>query len=183
MQPPSPLNADWLLQCMRADPGRDWAILAIGSTSSRVQRQQPAGQPPSEHPLSWGNNSLAAKCLRHFPPTEADVETAIMEVEDAVMPLVRQWPAPRAQSSLLCLGADVKTIAAQLAIGADSQPNTALRIYPTTAVEDLFNRFADTVMGSPARGLQLSNDQAATLILIRECLHHWGMQTLALPGD
>ena len=106
-----------------------------------------------------------------------------MEVEDAVMPLVRQWPAPGAQSSLLCLGDDVKTIAEQLTIGADSQPNTALRIYSTTAVEDLFNRFADTVMGGPARGLRLSNDQAATLILIRECLHHWGMQTLALPAD
>ena len=38
-------------------------------------------------------------------------------------------------------------------------------------------------MGGPARGLRLSNDQAATLILIRECLHHWGMQTLALRAD
>jgi len=175
----TPPSNDLLALCMAQWPGRDWAWLNIGSDQSTVARQQSAS--PLVHALPIGSASLARRCLRHNPPDDADVEAAIATVEDTVMPLVRMWPAPSAQTSLLCTAPEMESLLQQLAAPADVTEATAvLLLYPTDAVENWFNRYADTVMGGPLRGLALSQGQIALLIMVRECLHHWGMQTLAV---
>ena len=170
---------DLLALCMAQLPARDWAWLDIGTDRTTARRQHTGGA--LTHALPMGNASLAARCLRHSPPSDADVEAAIATVEDTVMPLVRAWPAPAPQTSLLCTAPEMASLIQQLATPADvTEATDALLLYPADAVEDWFNRYADTVMGSPLRGLALSPVQIALLIMVRECLHHWGMQTLAV---
>lgn len=50
-------------------------------------------------------------------------------------------------------------------------------------MERVFNRFVDVVGGWPARqaGIAESPRQAAVLVLVREILHHVGLQAAA-PG-
>ncbi len=170
---------DLLALCMAQWPTRDWVWLDIGADHSTVRRQH--GDGALAHALPIGSASLARRCLRHNPPDDADVEAAIATVEDMVMPLVRAWPAPLPQTSLLCTAPEMASLVQQLATPADvSEATAALLLYSIDAVEAWFNRYADTVMGGPQRGLALSHAQIALLIIVRECLHHWGMQTLAV---
>ncbi len=158
----------------------DWAVLVLGAQASSLARQGVAGVDVA---LDWGYASIAQQCLRHAVINDADVEQAIAVVEDAIMPLARPWPAPVHASTLACVCSAMGDCVPHLGDGwGDGLGEVAgWRLYPTGAVESLFNRFADIAMGSPARGLVLSAQAAASLVIVRECLHHWGMQTLALP--
>lgn len=161
---------------MRDASTHDWAVLALGEEASKVARQT-AG----EQALVWGYASIARQCLRHTPVSDGDVEQAIAVVEDFIMPLARPWPRPVVASTLACISPPLRLLLPHLGSGVAEV--TGWRLYHTDAVETLFNRFADIAMGGPARGLDLSAYAVSSLIVVRECLHHWGMQTLALPAD
>ena len=162
------------LQAMH--PGRDWVLLTIGADASDVWRPQPAPQPPSVHRLPLGYRQLAAQYLTHAPPSDSQVERVIEVVEDQVMPLTRAWPAPTAQFTLACRGAPLQTLVAQL-------PSSGQALHSADDVEQLFNRFANIAMGGAAAGLHISNEQAAFLTMLRECMHHWGCHSLVVLPD
>ena len=169
-----------LAQLNHMAPAYDWAALVLGAHASSVARQGVAG---GDAALDWGYASIAQRCLRHTVINDGDVEQAIGVVEDAIMPLARPWPHPVHASTLACVCDAVLQWLPHLAAEAGDgvAELAAWRLYPTGAVEALFNRFADVAMGGPARGLVLSAQAVASLVIVRECLHHWGMQTLALP--
>lgn len=164
-------------QLALAAPTYDWAVLVLGAYTSSVARQGMCG---GEVALDWGYASVAEQCLRHAVVNDAEVEHAIAMAEDRIMPLARPWPHPAAASTLACAGDATREWQAHLDDGKGDVADWHL--YTTEAVEVLFNRFADIAMGGPARGLALSAHAVASLIIVRECLHHWGMQTLALPS-
>ena len=177
---PVPSASAVLAQLVHAAPMYDWAVLVLGAQASSVARQGVAG---ADVALDWGYASIAQQRLRHAVINDGDVEQAIAVVEDAIMPLARPWPHPVHASTLACVCDAVHEWLPHLLaeMGDGVAALAGWRLYPTGAVESLFNRFADIAMGSPARGLVLSTQAAASLVVVRECLHHWGMQTLALP--
>ncbi len=177
----TPLDADQLQAVLaRSQRDNDWAWLHIGAAHSTVWRQPPRPSAPSQHALPLGYDSLAARYLRHTPPTEGDVENTIMVVEDAVMPLTQLWPTPSASASLVCTGMAMPALAALLPAEPSPTANAPLTLYSTHALEDLFNQFANVAMGGPSSQWALSNEDAAFLTMLRECMHHWGFQTLAV---
>ena len=112
-------------------------------------------------------------------PTALRLENAIALVEDAVMPAVRALPAA---PFVMCTSSPPLRELAQAA-GADlhHQPARLSR----SAVEHLFNRLADQAeRGSytdPA--LPQRPDLAAALLILREALHHWGVEWLEFKGQ
>ena len=119
--------------------------------------------------------SAVAALLRHAPPTALEIERAIEVVEDAVMPARARLPA-----ALQLATADARLLAlaghAGVRVPAAGEPPAWL---PTAAIEQLFNRLAALAEGRPAAqdALPADADSAATLVLVRELMHHW-----ALPG-
>lgn len=113
-------------------------------------------------------------CLRHEPATAAELEAAIAVIEDQLMPAVRQLPPHR---RLATSAPEVRRIAE--AAGLGNLPNLRLTI---ETVESLFRNLADMAYGAPAARLGMPSDRAfaATLLLLRELLHHGGFDSVMI---
>jgi hypothetical protein len=104
--------------------------------------------------------------FRTTPPTPLAMENAIQIVEDVVMPMRAVIPRT---ALLFSTDASVREIAL-LAGEAQAQPlHLSLE-----AMERVFNRLAAVVEGSSFvhQGLPASNHFAATLLILREFMHH-----------
>lgn len=154
-------------------PDHEWLVLQADPDACHVWRLAPQIASPVRHDLPLGYGQLATQYLGYPAAGAGQVEQVIELVEDQIMPLTRSWPAPGPHLTLLCSAPDMAALIAQL-----PDPQTAL--HTTDAVEQLFNRYANHMMGGSHSGLQLAPAQAALLILLRECLHHWGCQQVAL---
>lgn len=170
---PTSLQALPALQARYPDHG--WVVLQADPDACQVWRFERENTSPIRHHLPLGYGELATQYLRRPPVTAGHVEQVIELVEDQIMPLTRSWPAAGPQLSLLCSAPDMAALIAQL-------PDPQAPLQHTQAIEQLFNRYANHMMGGGHSGLQLSPEQAALLILLRECLHHWGCQQVALQG-
>jgi hypothetical protein len=125
-------------------------------------REQTGDQPDTERRLDVGTARIARDFFRHDPPTAQEIERAIDVVEDAIMqldhpdgvrtPLLSTSPALRPWAAL-------------------SGPTMAIEL-----VEQWFQRLASASLGQPApmQGLPSGREAAATLLLLREFLHHRG---------
>lgn len=122
--------------------------------------------PPLVLSLPLGSARTAAAHFRHQPPTEAEIENAIQEVEDVVMPLHRQL----APGSALASADDAVREIALLAGVADGPA----MVLPVEAMERVFDRLAAVVTGSTAtrQGLPAGGEFAAALLILREFMHH-----------
>lgn len=103
------------------------------------------------------------------------VEQAIAEVEDAVMPWHKQLP-----NTAQLLTADVVVVT--LARWASMPSDTGSWQFTTEAVEALFNRWVARVQGRPYREdpLPASGPLVAALLVLRECLHHLGLESITV---
>lgn len=112
--------------------------------------------------------------LRHEPASAGELEAAIGEIEDRLMPVLRSLPAHR---SLVTSERAVFEVAR--AAGAGDAPGVALDI---ASVERLFNRLADAAYGAPAAqlGIPARREFAATVLLVREVLHHGAFPSIVL---
>ena len=113
--------------------------------------------------LPLGSAHTAQAC---FKTTPLALEHAIQVVEDVVMPL--RSVIPRA-ALLFSTDATVR----EIALLAGVAPSAALQL-SLDAMERVFNRLSAVVEGSPAahQGLPQSNGFAATLLILREFMHH-----------
>jgi exopolyphosphatase/pppGpp-phosphohydrolase len=116
--------------------------------------------------LSLGTASLARQWMRHTPPTPLDMEHAIEQTEDVVMPLaaklVRTDPLLlRGSGALLILQA------------VNANPDEVLH-WNLDEVEELFNRIAMVSQGRPRgqEALPAAPEFYAAMVIVRECLHH-----------
>lgn len=116
--------------------------------------------------LPLGTASLARRWMRHTPPTPLDIEHAIEQTEDVVMPLAAKLLRTE-QLQLRGSGA------ALILQGAGAAPDAALH-WSLDEVEDLFNRITMVSQGRPMghEALPTVPEFYAAMVIVRECLHH-----------
>jgi exopolyphosphatase/pppGpp-phosphohydrolase len=149
------------------------AILHIGAERSAIAAGIGAA-PQKLWTFALGVRKIAANYFRHQPPTAGELEQAIMMVEDAIAPLRDKIPVG---AKLFTADPALSDIAR--AVGISDAPSVNLTL---DAVEMTFQRLAAVVHGRSAsrEGLPENNDFAATLLILRECLHHLGFSSITL---
>jgi hypothetical protein len=141
--------------------------LDLGSTAGRV-RVDADGASQAYH-LPVGTSGI----FRSDPPREAEIESAIDLVEDAVMPLAKLLPA----GATLVAGNAMTRRVAGLAAGSGDADSVSI-----AAVEALFEQLA---MGA-RRGFWAGEERmdialAAGVLIVREFMHHLGFNSIELP--
>jgi exopolyphosphatase/pppGpp-phosphohydrolase len=123
-------------------------------------------QPELVKSLPLGAERTTREQFRTAPPTPLAMENAIQVVEDVVMPLRAVIPR---EALLFSTDASVREIA-RLSGDAAAEPLSL----SLEAMERVFNRLSAVVEGSSAahQGLPESNHFAATLLILREFMHH-----------
>ncbi len=123
--------------------------------------------------LPVGTRLVADRHFLHALPTPQELELAIEMIEDAVMPARAQLPAGMRLAS-----ADpaLRVLARHAGRAADA------RWLELDAVEQLFNRLVARAAGRPASrdALPVDGESAARLLILREALHHWGLDGISL---
>jgi hypothetical protein len=139
--------------------------LQLGTDTSTVLCTED-GRVVLEQELPLGTASLARQWMRHTPPTPLDIEHAIEQTEDVVMPLA----ARLVRNQLLELRGPGAALILQ---GVSAAPDAVLR-WNLDDVEDIFNRIAMVSQGRPAgqEALPTSPEFYAAMVILRECLHH-----------
>lgn len=146
-------------------PDTPVAVLHIGAEASALA----FGHGPEAStvlPLALGRQRTARRQFRRSPPTALELENAIAEVEDEVVRAHRQVVPGTA---LYTQDDGIRQIA-QLA-GVAPAPTMVLSVQ---ALEYTFDRLAALALGRPASSdvLPASTEFAATLLILRECVHH-----------
>jgi hypothetical protein len=139
--------------------------LQLGTDSSTVLCTED-GRVVLQQDLPLGTASLARQWMRHTPPTPLDIEHAIEQTEDVVMPLAAKLVRTE-QLQLRGSGA------ALILQGVGAAPDAVLR-WNLEEVEDLFNRIAMVSQGRPMgqEALPTAPEFYAAMVILRECLHH-----------
>lgn len=116
--------------------------------------------------LPVGHDGPGAMALRGAPPRPAALEEAIMVVEDALMAALPGLP--RGVDQVRLSGAAGARVATALSL---VDPSAALS---RDALEEAFRTLAAVAEGRPAgsAGLPLDAAFAATLLILREVMHH-----------
>jgi exopolyphosphatase/pppGpp-phosphohydrolase len=146
----------------------------IGARESAVVSGH-AGDAPTIVRIPLGCAATGPLSFRHDPPTPLELETAIAVVEDAVMPLARRLPRP---STLVGVGEALRALPPAL---GTSESAIAL-----ADVEQLFQQLAGVAEGRPvaSSGLPAGRTFAATLLILREFMHHLGFDSIVIEiGD
>lgn len=140
-------------------------ILKLCAESSSVLCTED-GRVVLQQTLPLGTASLARQWMRHTPPTPLDIEHAIEQTEDVVMPLAKKLMRID-QLQLRGSGA------ALILQGVGAAPDTTVR-WHLDEVEDLFNRIAMVSQGRPSgqEDLPTAPEFYAAMVMLRECLHH-----------
>lgn len=126
------------------------------------------GEDPKPQRLPIGSRQLGQGPLRHTPPSPLELEQAIAEVEDRIMPLAHQIPV--GEPLLLLLLAPALAPLAEASQGAG--PLTRVQI------ERYFQQLAAQAEGDP-RATSLftpTPEFAAALLIVREWMHHLGFE-------
>lgn len=140
------------------------ALLHVGARSSRITTSD--GRAVG---LALGYAAVPATLFGGQVPTALELENAIAAVEDEVMPAVRQ----------LADVAELVTVAPELCalVAPFAGPDGELAL---GRIEWLFDEIARAALGGPAARspFALTPASAATLLIVRELMHHGGMRTL-----
>ena len=153
-----------------SESGRDTIIrMQIAGDDLRfsVFENSGAGEARS---VSVGSVAPIRRILRHEPVTAPELEAAIAEVEDLIMPVIRTLPA----------GGVLEAEGRELSEVAETLPSSGMEQVPLEDVEHLFNRLANVAMGSPAgsQGVPVTTSFALGLVVLREVMHHGGYQSV-----
>ncbi|WP_211186814.1 hypothetical protein [Rouxiella aceris] len=145
-------------------------MLHIGSEETQVTIEGKV------HVLTLGSQLTSLAYFRHQPPTPEEIETAIMVVEDEVIRLRHDIPQ---DARLYSEDNDIRAIARLAGVAENEQMTLAL-----DAVERTFDRLALVISGRPARfeGIPDGNDFAATLLILREFMHHLQFSEIVVKG-
>lgn len=114
--------------------------------------------------------ALADACFRHDRPTAVELERAIDVVEDALMsakpPLARGAGLTTSEPTL-------RQLPGLGAVGATLSRD---------AIEALFQELASIALGmpDPHEPTVTGRDRAASLLILRECMHHLGFDSVRI---
>lgn len=142
--------------------------LILGERDSRVEIRQQDGT-RRELTLPFGLDAVTPGPFRRDPPSAIELEQAIMVVEDVLMPLAAHIP-PHEQLTLHC------PVPLADALGGHELSRES--------IERLFGQFAAMVEGDPlaAANLPKARHFAATLLILREWMHHLDAQRVVLAA-
>ncbi len=145
--------------------GSQQTVLEVGAAGGPSARQRMV--------LPIGSSIVAERYFRHDPPTPGEIENAIMVVEDEV---TRAREMVR-DSVLASLDDGIRQLALVAGV-ADAEP----MMLTLEAVEQTFDRLAAVSQGRPAAssGLPAGGEFAATLLILRELMHHLGFSEITL---
>lgn len=151
-----------------------WLALHLGDEAAALALGT-AVRPAQVIAVDLGLATLARRFFTSDRPGEAAIEMAIAEVEDVIMPLRAALPA---EALLVSTDAAVAEVAVQAGLALDAGPVTLDR----ETVEALFNRWAALALGRPTSqdALPVAGRFAATLLVLREWLHHLPQATLTV---
>lgn len=118
-----------------------------------------------------GSSKTAREHFLHHPPSALELETAIAAVEEAIMHVQAVLPA---HATLYTVDRALAELAA--ATGATTPT------LPLENVEQLFNRLAAISLGKPMsqETVPLSPEFYATMLILREFMHHAGYASLSI---
>ena len=155
------------LATARFEPGTPVCVLQIDADATHLYHGH-VGEEARHQSLPIGSQQLGRGPLRRTPPSPLELEQAIAEVEDRIMPLARQSLAP---SRLLLLAPALAPLAAV------SQGPAPL---PREQIERYFQQLAAQAEGDPgATSLFAPTPEfAAALLIVREWMHHLGFEQL-----
>lgn len=144
--------------------GMEQTIFAAGSDS----------EPEATLVLGIGSQKTAREYFKHVPPTPDEMENAITAVEDEV---VRARAMIKNRSKLFTMDASIREIALIAGVPEDTEMTLSL-----DTVERSFERLAAVTLGRPPsrEGLPTSTTFAATLLILRELMHHLKFQSITL---
>lgn len=144
------------------------AVLHIGANESTLTI---AGDAARVVHIALGHAGVPATLFRGDLPTGLELEEAIAVVEDQVMPAVRQLSGV---TELVTTDPGLRDLAAAASVGVDE-------VLPLERVEWLFDELSRAALGSPAASLPFAPTRAAaaTLLILRELMHHGGIRALA----
>ncbi|MGK7369706.1 MAG: hypothetical protein ACNS64_05785 [Candidatus Halalkalibacterium sp. M3_1C_030] len=120
----------------------------------------------SQSTYTAGNIQSILANLKHEPAKAIEIEAAIADIEEELMPVIKDLPERR------CLFTSEKAFweIAKVA-GFESEDKLKLKI---DTVEEIFNRLVDVAYGTPASRLDVPEDRGftATVLFLRELMHH-----------
>lgn len=163
-----------------AAPGQCITALHLGPEHCVLATGQGPAQPSAQLTLALGQQKTARAFFRGAVPTPLELETAIASVEDEVYAAHvrhRQWVPEGASAQLYSTDPALHEIATLAGI-----PPGPARVLPLEAMERLFNRLAAVAQGRPAahEGLPASPAFAASLLVLRELMHHMPFAEITL---
>ena len=167
------IRADYSLVRTGLLKGSPVTVLHVGDRQTLVASGN-AGEPDAVIILAIGTQKTSADFFRHNPPTPLELENAIMTVEDEV---ARARAIIVDGSILFTRDAALREIA--LIAGLPDQPALSL---PLETMERTFDRLAAVSLGRPAahEGLPGTTAFAATLLILREFMHHLEFSSLTV---
>ena len=123
--------------------------------------------------LPVGIRDVADNVLRHEPPTPVELERAIDVFEDA---LSGSRLAQAERGALVTSDAVLRSLP-----GLQASATGLSR----EAVEAQFQRLAARSLGTPVAEAELpaGRDFAAALLILRECMHHLGFESVQLAAE
>lgn len=163
-----------------AAPGQCVTALHMGAEHTLLATGIDPTTPSVVLTLALGSQKTARDFFRSTLPTPLELETAIAWVEDEVYAAHtrhRQW-VPEGVVVIPCSTDPALHEIATLA-GVAEAPT---RVLPLEAMERLFNRLAAVAQGRPPahEGLPASPTLAATLLVLRELMHHMPFAAITL---
>jgi len=140
-------------------------LLHIGAEQTGIATGGDSG-PEATLVLAIGSGRTARDHFKHFPPTPAELEGAIASVEDEV---ARARTIVTKRSTLFTTDAAIREIALVAGVPDGAESTLAL-----DAVEQNFERLGALSLGRPAprQGIPARTQFAATLVILREFMHH-----------
>lgn len=141
------------------------AVLRIGPQHSQLLIGYEA-RPQSNFPLANGSQTIAHEYLLHTPPLPTELEGAILAIEEQI---AAAHITTAAGARLYSSDPIVRRIA-HLLPGSREEPLSL----STDVVQCAFNPLVNVALGRPAAhdALPLDIDFVATLLMLRELLHH-----------
>lgn len=162
----SSINLTYLQARNIVADGAPCVVLQLGAEASTWAWGSGGAVPEQTAALNIGIDTLAQRYFRAARPSEPEVELAIEEVEEIVMPWRRALPL---HAVLVSSDPYVHELASHAGLSAQDEG-----MLTTDTVEAMFNQWADEALGGASYTTRLptAGTFAAALLVVRELLHH-----------
>lgn len=124
--------------------------------------------------LKAGNIQAILRNLKHEPAEAVELESAIADIENQLMPVINDLPEYRRLATEEAAFRELVNISEK---SADDIVHLEI-----DTVEEIFNRLVDVAYGTPAYKLDIPEyrEFAGTVLFLRELMHHANYSSIAI---